>query len=233
MTTMIEPRVVPSEADRHSLLGVQIDTLSIPNLSMIIGDAVERRERVVIANHNFHSIYLYHRDDAMRAEFLPAAPAGVLGVVTGVRQRGLRRKQRRSLPHCRCEVAFVLRTASSGHRLKDEMRVGIDACSGLRSNSPASELALDDATEDSVAEADGTYLETFGVHRCNCRGRDHARLCGASENACCEPGERALVIGFQEEPLLGVAEGRVLQDLLQPIARRTAPCSASSITRPR
>lgn len=55
-----------------TLLGVHLDALSIPDLNGLIGTAVARGERWIIANHNLHSIYLYHHDAKMRAFFAKA-----------------------------------------------------------------------------------------------------------------------------------------------------------------
>ena len=52
---------------RLILLGVSIDPLTIKELNNYIAEAVTKGTRVVIANHNLHSIYLYHRDPKMRA----------------------------------------------------------------------------------------------------------------------------------------------------------------------
>jgi N-acetylglucosaminyldiphosphoundecaprenol N-acetyl-beta-D-mannosaminyltransferase len=49
------------------LLGVTLHPLSIPQLNALIRKAVERNQRWIIANHNLHSIYLYHHDAKMQA----------------------------------------------------------------------------------------------------------------------------------------------------------------------
>jgi N-acetylglucosaminyldiphosphoundecaprenol N-acetyl-beta-D-mannosaminyltransferase len=53
--------------DRPILLGVRVDPLTIQDLNALIAEVVRRGERWIIANHNLHSIYLYHRDSKMRA----------------------------------------------------------------------------------------------------------------------------------------------------------------------
>jgi N-acetylglucosaminyldiphosphoundecaprenol N-acetyl-beta-D-mannosaminyltransferase len=57
---------------RVTILGVQVDALSISQLNVIIKDAIDTNKRVIIANHNLHSIYLYHHDNKMRAYYAVA-----------------------------------------------------------------------------------------------------------------------------------------------------------------
>lgn len=52
---------------RLTLLGVEVDAVSIHELNALIVDAVAQRRRVLIAHHNLHSVHLYHRDPKMRA----------------------------------------------------------------------------------------------------------------------------------------------------------------------
>ncbi|MEW5860888.1 MAG: WecB/TagA/CpsF family glycosyltransferase [Cyanobacteriota bacterium] len=53
---------------KHSLhlLGVTVYPLTIDNLHSLIAEAVTNSQRWIIANHNLHSIYLYHHDRKMR-----------------------------------------------------------------------------------------------------------------------------------------------------------------------
>ncbi|WP_322487901.1 WecB/TagA/CpsF family glycosyltransferase [Chloroflexus sp.] len=51
---------------RITLLGVVIDPFSIDHLNQCIATAIKQQKRWIIANHNLHSIYLYHRDQKMR-----------------------------------------------------------------------------------------------------------------------------------------------------------------------
>ncbi len=49
-----------------TMLGVQVDGLTTDSLYRAITEAIESGQRTVIANHNLHSIYLYHHDAKMR-----------------------------------------------------------------------------------------------------------------------------------------------------------------------
>jgi N-acetylglucosaminyldiphosphoundecaprenol N-acetyl-beta-D-mannosaminyltransferase len=56
----------------HTLLGVRVDALTITELNSLIAEAVERYEKWIIANHNLHSLYLYHHDQKMQAFYAKA-----------------------------------------------------------------------------------------------------------------------------------------------------------------
>jgi N-acetylglucosaminyldiphosphoundecaprenol N-acetyl-beta-D-mannosaminyltransferase len=56
----------------YKLLGVQVDALSIPELNSLIAESIERQKKWIIANHNLHSLYLYHNDIKMRAFYAKA-----------------------------------------------------------------------------------------------------------------------------------------------------------------
>jgi N-acetylglucosaminyldiphosphoundecaprenol N-acetyl-beta-D-mannosaminyltransferase len=50
----------------YKYLGVQVDALSIPELNSLIAESVQQSQKWIIANHNLHSLYLYHNDPKMR-----------------------------------------------------------------------------------------------------------------------------------------------------------------------
>jgi N-acetylglucosaminyldiphosphoundecaprenol N-acetyl-beta-D-mannosaminyltransferase len=49
------------------LLGVTVHPMTLQDLTSAICDAIAGNERWILANHNLHSIYLYHHDSKMRA----------------------------------------------------------------------------------------------------------------------------------------------------------------------
>jgi len=65
---------------RVTLLGVVVDPLMIAELNECIAKAVDQGERWIIANHNLHSVYLYHRDPKMRAFFAKAQVVHIDGM---------------------------------------------------------------------------------------------------------------------------------------------------------
>jgi N-acetylglucosaminyldiphosphoundecaprenol N-acetyl-beta-D-mannosaminyltransferase len=53
-------------------LGVEVDALSIPELNSLIAESIMQNRKWIIANHNLHSLYLYHHDPKMRAFYAKA-----------------------------------------------------------------------------------------------------------------------------------------------------------------
>jgi N-acetylglucosaminyldiphosphoundecaprenol N-acetyl-beta-D-mannosaminyltransferase len=56
----------------YKFLGVQLDALSIPQLNSLITESVKQNKKWIIANHNLHSLYLYHNDTKMQAFYAKA-----------------------------------------------------------------------------------------------------------------------------------------------------------------
>ena len=61
----------------YSLLGVEVHALTIDHLNKVIAEVIQTGCRLVIANHNLHSVYLYRRDPKMRTFF---EQAGVIHI---------------------------------------------------------------------------------------------------------------------------------------------------------
>jgi len=51
---------------RYPVLDVDVQALTVADLHKCISEAVARGERWIIANHNLHSLYLYHHYEKMR-----------------------------------------------------------------------------------------------------------------------------------------------------------------------
>ena len=49
-----------------SFLGISVHPKTIAGLMAIVGEQIEQNEKCVIANHNLHSLYLYHREPRFR-----------------------------------------------------------------------------------------------------------------------------------------------------------------------
>lgn len=54
------------------MLGIKVNALSMPQLNALIAEAISLNKRWIIANHNLHSIYLYHHDPKMRTFYAQA-----------------------------------------------------------------------------------------------------------------------------------------------------------------
>jgi N-acetylglucosaminyldiphosphoundecaprenol N-acetyl-beta-D-mannosaminyltransferase len=66
MAKVDEPTAVQQKRVRFSILGVEVEALSMEALNAIVSDAVENQRHLIVANHNLHSIYHYHHDSKMR-----------------------------------------------------------------------------------------------------------------------------------------------------------------------
>lgn len=51
---------------RLNLLGVMIDALTANDLFHKVKEVVSKDDKIIIGNHNLHSVYLYHKDDKMK-----------------------------------------------------------------------------------------------------------------------------------------------------------------------
>jgi N-acetylglucosaminyldiphosphoundecaprenol N-acetyl-beta-D-mannosaminyltransferase len=67
-----KPRLVRVRVRRSTIAGVQVEALSISHLNEIVVGAIEAGDHIIIANHNLHSIYLYHHDSKMRTFYTAA-----------------------------------------------------------------------------------------------------------------------------------------------------------------
>ncbi|MDF5721136.1 MAG: WecB/TagA/CpsF family glycosyltransferase [Rhizonema sp. PD37] len=64
----------------YKLLGVQVDAFSIPQLNSLIAESIEQKKKRIVANHNLHSLYLYHHDFKMRLFYAKADYAHIDGM---------------------------------------------------------------------------------------------------------------------------------------------------------
>ena len=65
---------------RYSMLGVQVDALTMDELTEFVAESIRARTRRIIANHNLHSVCLYQTDRRMRAFYARAAATFVDGM---------------------------------------------------------------------------------------------------------------------------------------------------------
>lgn len=52
--------------ERIRLLGAEVDLITMPELNELISTFIQQDAKGIIANHNLHSLYLYHKDPKMR-----------------------------------------------------------------------------------------------------------------------------------------------------------------------
>lgn len=56
-----------TKVTRFRILGVEVEGLTMTQLNEIVAASVNSRTRIVVGNHNLHSIYHYHHDRKMQA----------------------------------------------------------------------------------------------------------------------------------------------------------------------
>jgi len=53
-------------SDSFRFLGIKVNALRVPELNSLVGQAITTDEKMVVAGHNLHSLYVFHHDDKMR-----------------------------------------------------------------------------------------------------------------------------------------------------------------------
>ena len=64
----------------HRVCGVRVDALTATDLTGAVAAAIARGERRIVANHNLHSVYLFHHDAKMRRFYSMASHVHVDGM---------------------------------------------------------------------------------------------------------------------------------------------------------
>ena len=67
-------------ASTFHILGINVQAFTMSEMNLAIGEAIVQGKQVLVANHNLHSIYLYHRDPKMRAFYAEAAHIHIDGM---------------------------------------------------------------------------------------------------------------------------------------------------------
>jgi N-acetylglucosaminyldiphosphoundecaprenol N-acetyl-beta-D-mannosaminyltransferase len=65
----------------HEFLGIQVNALTIQDLNALIAQTIQSQQRRIIANHNLHSIYLFHQDPKMQRFYANADYTHVDGML--------------------------------------------------------------------------------------------------------------------------------------------------------
>jgi N-acetylglucosaminyldiphosphoundecaprenol N-acetyl-beta-D-mannosaminyltransferase len=76
LNQILDERGTPS----FNLLNVDVQALRMKDLNGIIAQAIERNQRLVIANHNLHSVYLCQYDSDLRAYYRQSSYTHVDGM---------------------------------------------------------------------------------------------------------------------------------------------------------
>jgi len=137
-----------------SMLGVKVQALTMSELNECIAEAVSRDERCIIANHNLHSVYLYHHDTKMREYYKRAEnvhidgfPLIYMGKVLGLPLSG-----RHRVGYIDWVDSLMSEAANSGWRVfyvGSRPGVASRAAEILRSRIPGLEIETNDGYFDS------------------------------------------------------------------------------------
>lgn len=68
------------DGKKISILGLEVYPATIPELNGIVEEAVSGKRKVILANHNLHSLYLFHHDPKLREFFFRADLAHIDGM---------------------------------------------------------------------------------------------------------------------------------------------------------
>jgi N-acetylglucosaminyldiphosphoundecaprenol N-acetyl-beta-D-mannosaminyltransferase len=102
-----------------TLLGVEVNALTIPNLNALIEEAVEYSQRWIIGHHNLHSIYLYHQDSKMREFYAKADYTHVDGMAMVFLGRlfGLPLRREHRVTYADWTIPLIAEAAQKGWRV--------------------------------------------------------------------------------------------------------------------
>ena len=57
---------------RYNFLGIAVDALCLADLDTLVEESIRQKSRLVIGNHNLHSVYLFHHSERMRSFYAKA-----------------------------------------------------------------------------------------------------------------------------------------------------------------
>lgn len=73
------PSALPASL-RYNFLDIHVDALTRTDLDTIVADSIKRGRRLLIGNHNLHSLYLFHQSAMMRAFYAAADRVHIDGI---------------------------------------------------------------------------------------------------------------------------------------------------------
>lgn len=104
---------------RVEILGVHVHAITQDELLDYIAEAIKRSVKVIVANHNLHSIYLYHQNPRMREFYARAGLVHIDGmpIVYWGRLRGLPLKPEHRIAYIDFMPPLLGLAASNGWRV--------------------------------------------------------------------------------------------------------------------
>ncbi len=145
--------------DTVEFLGVTLQPRSMPEMNKLVERGIRERQRWIIANHNLHSVYLFHRHSKLRefyshvhCTYLDGMPLVALGRLYGY---PLQRKQRVTLADWMGPLMEL--AAGSGWRvfnLGSPPEVAERGAAQLRKLYPALQIEVSDGYFDARRDSD-------------------------------------------------------------------------------
>jgi N-acetylglucosaminyldiphosphoundecaprenol N-acetyl-beta-D-mannosaminyltransferase len=145
--------------DTVVFLGVTLQPRSMPEMNKLVERGIRERQRWIIANHNLHSVYLFHRYPRLREfysdvnwTYLDGMPLVALGRLYGY---PLQRKQR--VTHADWMGPLMELAAGRGWRvfnLGSPRQVAEKAAAQLRKRYPALQIEVSDGYFDARRDSD-------------------------------------------------------------------------------
>lgn len=103
----------------YEVLGVRVDAATIDSLQTTVRTAIAEKRQVVIANHNLHSVRLYHRDPRFREFYASADVVHVDGmpIIFAARLKGLPLSRKNRITYVDWMPAIWESSATEGWRI--------------------------------------------------------------------------------------------------------------------
>lgn len=110
---------VDTSRRKIDLLGVYVDAITQDELFDYVSEVIRRSEKAIVANHNLHSIYLYHKRPRMREFYARAGLVHIDGmpIVYWGRLRGLPLKLEHRLAYIDFVPPLLSLAATKGWRV--------------------------------------------------------------------------------------------------------------------
>jgi N-acetylglucosaminyldiphosphoundecaprenol N-acetyl-beta-D-mannosaminyltransferase len=137
--------VAPWDLEAHRLLGLRVHAATLTQLNGLVNWAIGSDQKIVIANHNLHSVYLAHQDETLRRFLEEADVVHVdgMGVILLGRCLGIPLRRSHRITYIDWIGPLMRMCRDEGYRvffLGGEPGVADQACAALRRDHPGLEL---------------------------------------------------------------------------------------------
>lgn len=111
--------VLPHQIEKHEFLGIVVHEATLPRLNDIIRRTVSEKGRLIVANHNLHSLYLVHHDRRMQTFYKQSAciHADGMGIIALGRLMGHALSRAHRVTYADWMLPLMREAAESGWRV--------------------------------------------------------------------------------------------------------------------